>query len=64
MRIRTATMDQCQSQYDRQLPEEHEERECPECGAEIEQVAFGVKCTTCSWFMEPDFYEIEEEDYE
>lgn len=56
-----ATFAQCQREYDNRTPEDPVEIECPECGADIIQDGYGFKCTICNWFVEPDFYELEEE---
>ena len=50
-----ATFDQCQREYDAMTPPDHDEDECPNCGALIKKVRDGVKCMECDWDFYPDY---------
>jgi len=44
-----------QAAYDNMSPPEHDEDECPECGAEVVKDDDGWKCTSgdCEWSVYP-----------
>ena len=54
-----AAMASAQSAHDNACPPEEHDRECPECGAEIQTHQEGWRCMNhnCSWSAYPDFSE-------
>jgi len=45
--------DAAQRAYDNMTPDEYDNEECPECGADLEEDSDGYKCTECDYSIYP-----------